>query len=163
MEHMSPPSEEIRLRVEDSDNEDSGHKRDVVKRIKPNTAALPDGKKVEEVKVVAFNRPPNSGRMRENKRIFNYGYGALNPSNMMSEFSSCDFNSIDEFSLNKSNIQVRCMNFQTNNTKPQKQNLKIKRIENQVIQGTFEYKPVLRTGRKPDEQAIINPHESQGS
>jgi hypothetical protein len=135
----------------------------VIKRIKPSTAALPNGKKSEEVKVEHSNRLPNSGRLRENKRIFNYGYGALNPSNMMSEFSSCDFNSIDEFSLNKSNIQVRCMNFQTNNTKPTRQNLKIKRVGNQPIQGTFDYKPVLRTGRKPDEQVVHHLHESQGS
>ena len=55
------------------------------------------------------------------------------------------------------------MNFQTNNTKPARQQLKIKRVENRPIQGTFEYKPALRTGRKPDEQALFHPHESQGS
>jgi len=87
------------------DNEGTQKRTGGIKRIKVKTATLPIVKK-EEVKSIIKKIPSEQTNIRD-KRMLNYGHGALNPSNMMSEFSSCDFGSIDEFSLNKSNIQVR--------------------------------------------------------
>lgn len=132
MEPLSPPSEEIRLRDEESDT--GGERNDQVKRIKPKgskitvqgiTKIVPVTVKESEnsltrkvpmsAKVPISSEAPSRGNPR---KVMNYGQEILSPSIMESGFSSCEFHSIDEFSLDKSNIEIRHMNFDSNAQKP---------------------------------------------
>ena len=147
------------------DNEGTQKRTGGIKRIKVKTATLPIVKK-EEVKSIIKKIPSEQTNIRD-KRMLNYGHGALNPSNMMSEFSSCDFGSIDEFSLNKSNIQVRWMNFnQNNDSTPYKKFGSIRERKAPQEKHNFEYEPMYkRNDRRRRDHINIKPkmQESQVS
>ena len=96
MEHLSPSSgDSIRLREEDSFNPPTK-----VKKVEP---ILPIPEYSQKQPLARVNKAMK-------RREMGYGQEVLHPSQMHSDFSSCDFQSINEFSLNKSNIDVRHFN-----------------------------------------------------
>lgn len=136
---LSPESDEIRLRDEDSDYDPSGNKYYSIKRIKPkivNRKNITQKENSIERKVVGNNQ--RNFRKIEKAHC---GQDYISSSRVASEFSSCDFHSIEEFSLEKSNISIRKMNFD-NNQVP-KYNPKFNNREQRKRQApkTFEYQP----------------------
>lgn len=77
------------------------------------------------------------------------------PSNFASEFSSCEFHSIDEFSLDKSNIQIRHMDF--DNKEPRKIVKNKPKIEERKIDHIFEYNQNMPTEKRNRDRALRKP------
>lgn len=68
MQHLTPPSEEIRLRDEDSELDTDKYKNDLIKRIKPKSAAPvknESGKRVSVTRKVVADK--NQNVVREQK------------------------------------------------------------------------------------------------
>lgn len=79
---------------------------------------------------------------------------------MRSDFSSCEFHSIDEFSIEKSNISIRHMNFDSNNAympKGQGQGQVKKRYDLDLDFGIYEFDNRERLVHKYEPQRrVIN-------
>lgn len=88
----------------------------------------------------------------------NGGQEFISPSNLESGFSSCDFHSIDEFSLNKSNISIRQMNFDSNNQRPRYE----PRLNNRNNRDpdAFEYNAKREVNRR-DRARVLRNNEAQ--
>lgn len=150
IQHLTPPSEEIRLRDEDSDWEEDKRKSDLIKRIKPKSSAplnTESGKRVSVTRKVAADKSQNTAR--DKKKIINYGQEEIRNSNLNSGFSSCEFHSIDEFSLEQSTVINKKANFEMN-CKP---TIPSKGINGQPVQ-LFEYKPTFRDDKRSRDRAI---------
>lgn len=91
----------------------------------------------------------------EINKVLNYGQGMVVPSNFVSDFSSCEFHSIDEFSLDKSNIQIRHMDF--DNKEPRKLAKNKPKIEDRKIDHIFEYKQNNPTEKRTRDRALRKP------
>ena len=86
-------------------------------------------------------------------KVLNFGQGVIANSNFDSGFSSCEFHSIDEFSMEQSTIIARKMNFEKQ-TKPA---VPSKGCENKAIAEPtklFDYKPAFRDDKRYRDRAL---------
>lgn len=146
MQHLTPPSEEIRLRDDselDSARRDSGR----VRKVRPNVNAIVEPRNAPKKQPFVRKVPLTNNDSYRNKKVV-HGHEVLHPSNMRSEFSSCDFHSIDEFSLNKSNIQIRNMDFDKQSSKPK---LMPKEESKEIV---FNYQPNYRRPNRVRDRAL---------
>ena len=68
MHHLTPPSEEVRLRDEDSYWDEEKRKADLIKRIKPKSAApisTESGKRVSVTRKVAVDKNQETTRQKK--------------------------------------------------------------------------------------------------
>ena len=86
---------------------------------------------------------------RRNK-ILNYGQDVLKNSNINSGFSSWEFHSIDEFSIDQSTVINKNINFERN----WRQIVPSKVNGSQNPSQLFEYKPTFRDDKRSRDRAL---------